>query len=963
MTELFPVQWDPFLCYETGYPDKHLILSGESFQRMLNFLSSSPVIAFDTETSGIEWFKHARACGIGFAGFDPANNNIHKFYVPFRHDTGERQLDLNVISPGIKAVLGDESKMKIAHHLKFDEHMVRCEGWEVRGPRYDTMIMARLFDENRRIGLEYRAATDLGRSDADVWKVKVKQRVLRCSRDLNMKIGDYLSKFGYSQVHIPLAGTYACFDVDFTMDLFQKYEKLGLSRKYQRIWDTEMALTEVLCDMEEFGLPIDVEYLENLRVMLRRVQKELEAIIWYKLNRRPFNLNSDEELRTFLLNDCKMILTKLTKGGKKKEAVYSVDREVLDSFADRFPVLNDIGEWRDAEKLASTYTDSILKRLDSGGVLHPDFNQVGTNCMPAGELVLTDRSYLPIEDVCAGDMVIAHTGEIDEVVSAGKTGVSSITCVSLDNGLTLKTTPGTGYYCKDGEWVVASHLRIGQEIQIHSNPELWRKILDWEDFEISDWGRVRNIKTWHILHQYKKNIWGHLKVNLYRNGAQKRGVDRKDFSVHRLLLEAFCGLGAGLEARHLSGISWENTIDNLEWGTSLDNSADAITHGSMSHSGHSTTKLNQEIADLIRATPREVASDHVMAERYGVSRTLVRDVRTGKRWVRSVSVGKRAIFKTARVVAVEKIRQEMTHGLQVKQNHSHVTGGIVTHNTGRFSAKQPNLQNQPVDNNDRAIKFSGKSLEDGGVDPWSIRRAYKNRGTGWVRLFWDFSQIELRVLAHYSKDPVMVKAFLDGEDIHSRTSLEVFGIADKAHRGLGKTINFGLSYGLTAKGFAHQAKIPEDDADAFLRKFFERYRGVAEFREVFWKQVCTQGKQFQNLFGRPRRLELINSRNSFERGRAERQAIATLIQGTAAEIMKESLVRLGQWFKKEKLQAYLVSTIHDEAQVDCHVDIMAQIAKGMQERMEDFPEFAPIPILADGEYSITNWSEKKDLPK
>lgn len=650
-----PVQWDPFLSYNTGYPDKHLVLSGESFQRMQNFLERSPAIAFDFETSGVEWFKHSCACGIAFAGWDSTDNLIHNFYVPFRHRTGERQLDISMVGPGIKQIL-ENDKLKLAQHLKFDEHMARREGWKVRGPRYDTMIAARLFDENRRIALKYRAATDLGRQDADVWETKVEQKVLQNSRNLNMYVADYRNQYGYSQVHIPLAGTYACFDVDFTTNLYWKYENLGLSRKFQRIWDTEMRLTEVLCDMEEFGLPIDVEYLERLRATLRQVQKELEAKIWYQLNRRSFNLNADEELRNFLMRDLGLRLTKKTKGG-----AYSVDRDVLDSFADQFPVLKDIGEWRDAEKLASTYTNSILQRLDANNILHPDFDQVGTN-------------------------------------------------------------------------------------------------------------------------------------------------------------------------------------------------------------------------------------------------------------------------------------------------------------TGRFSARNPNFQNQPTDDNDRAIKFSGKSLEDGGIDPWSIRRAYLNRGSGWVRLFFDYSQIELRVLAHYSQDPIMVKAFLEGEDIHSRTSLEVFGTQEKARRRLAKVINFGLSYGMTEKGFSYQAKIPEAEASAFLKTFFERYQGVSRFRWIFWNHIRANGKQFRNLFGRPRRLEDIDSKNSYERGRAERQAIATLIQGTAADIMKESLVRLWEWFQAEKLPAYLVSTIHDEAQADCHTDVLEQVAKGMKQRMEDYPEFAPIPIIADGDYTVTNWAEKKALP-
>ena len=147
-----PVQIDPYLTYETGYPDKHLVMTGDAFQKMLNFLECSPVTVFDFETSGLEWFNHSEACGLALAGWD--QGQIHNFYVPYRHRTGERQLDIGVIGDALKKLLADERKPKIAHNLTFDEHIARKEGWQVRGARYDTMVGARLFDENRKIGLK-----------------------------------------------------------------------------------------------------------------------------------------------------------------------------------------------------------------------------------------------------------------------------------------------------------------------------------------------------------------------------------------------------------------------------------------------------------------------------------------------------------------------------------------------------------------------------------------------------------------------------------------------------------------------------------------------------------------------------------------------------------------------------------------------------------------------------------------
>ena len=225
------------------------------------------------------------------------------------------------------------------------------------------------------------------------------------------------------------------------------------------------------------------------------------------------------------------------------------------------------------------------------------------------------------------------------------------------------------------------------------------------------------------------------------------------------------------------------------------------------------------------------------------------------------------------------------------------------------------------------------------------------------------SQIELRVLAFYSRDSVLVDAYQKGEDIHTRTSMEVFGTADKAMRRRAKVINFGLSYVMGPGGLARQIKVSREEAEQYMRRFFERYSGVSAFRQQFWAYVTGQRGFFQNLFGRPRRVVGILSKNPEISIPAQRQAIASLIQGTAAELTKESLVRISQFIRAEKLPAKLVATVHDEIQIDCPAEVLSQVARGVKERMEAFPEFAPIPILVDGSYSTESWASKQALPK
>lgn len=197
----------------------------------------------------------------------------------------------------------------------------------------------------------------------------------------------------------------------------------------------------------------------------------------------------------------------------------------------------------------------------------------------------------------------------------------------------------------------------------------------------------------------------------------------------------------------------------------------------------------------------------------------------------------------------------------------------------------------------------------------------------------------------------------------SRRAAKVYDLLDAGPRHRftveGKVVS--NSYCMTPVGFARQAKVSEEEAEGYFKKFFERYSGVTTFRQKFWGQVRRNNGGFCNLFGRPRRIFGMNAKSDYERGKAERQAIASIIQGTAAELTKESLVRIAREFSARQLDAHPVATIHDEIQIDCRVDDMPQVARLVKGCMENYPEFAPIPILVDASWTTTNWSEKKGI--
>jgi len=218
--------------------------------------------------------------------------------------------------------------------------------------------------------------------------------------------------------------------------------------------------------------------------------------------------------------------------------------------------------------------------------------------------------------------------------------------------------------------------------------------------------------------------------------------------------------------------------------------------------------------------------------------------------------------------------------------------------TGRLASSDPNLQNIPV------------RTELGR----EIRAAFA-AAPGRTLLSADYSQIELRILAHYSGDQVLVEAFRTGEDIHSRTAQEVFGVGPMLqtaeHRRAAKVINFGIIYGLSAFGLAQQLGIEQKEAAAFIAAYFARYRGVKEYLDRSLAEVRQTGFT-RTLFGRVRSIPEINAPQANMRSFAERTALNTPLQGTAADLIKLAMIEIERRLVEEKLESMMILQVHDE---------------------------------------------------
>ena len=218
--------------------------------------------------------------------------------------------------------------------------------------------------------------------------------------------------------------------------------------------------------------------------------------------------------------------------------------------------------------------------------------------------------------------------------------------------------------------------------------------------------------------------------------------------------------------------------------------------------------------------------------------------------------------------------------------------------TGRLSSSDPNLQNIPI------------RTEEGK----EIRKAFIPR-PGWKMISADYSQIELRILAHYSQDKILSKAFEDGEDVHTRTASEVFQVfpsfVTEDLRRQAKIINFGIIYGMSPFGLSKSLNISQKMAKTYIDNYFQRYQGVSKFIHDIIAEARNTG-QTTTLLGRIRLLPEIKSKNVNERRFAERTAINTPIQGTAADLIKVAMIQVNQALKAHELRATMLLSVHDE---------------------------------------------------
>jgi DNA polymerase I len=270
--------------------------------------------------------------------------------------------------------------------------------------------------------------------------------------------------------------------------------------------------------------------------------------------------------------------------------------------------------------------------------------------------------------------------------------------------------------------------------------------------------------------------------------------------------------------------------------------------------------------------------------------------------------------------------------LNAASGRLHTTFGQTGTATGRLSSTNPNLQNIPIRTE------LGREI-----------RAAFTAEPGHVLLAADYSQIELRLLAHFSKDPLLVEAYRRGDDIHTLTASQVFGVpplmVTPEHRRQAKVVNFGIVYGLSAFGLSQQLGIEPAEAKQFINAYFEKYKGVRAFIDRTVEEARREQK-VRTLFGRVRPIPDINIKNANLRGFAERTAVNTPLQGTAADLIKIAMIRIDAAILERGLKSRMTLQVHDELVFEVPPQELDTMKPLVKEHMEKVYALA-VPLVAD----------------
>jgi len=829
----------------------------------------------------------------------------------------------------------------------------------------------------------------------------------------------------YGFIPIQLLAPYAGVDTYLTECVFDYVmENMEWNDKLRALYANEMELSKVIMDAEIAGIRMDREYLGKMSLDYGAKIAKLHEIIQETLvpkrtiqtpegereetieehKARWINLGSTDQLSKALVE----YGVDLTLTSKKTDKLL-LDKKILNKAARKHEIVKSILELRNLEKVKSTYFDSILEKLQPDNILHANFNQnvsTGRMCIAKGSLIQTpcDRSKfpngIPIEDIKVGDQVYCYDKEgtlhLREVLWAGSKGVKptvTITWKGQGNKHSgeLQLTADHKVRLYDGSWIEAQDLKPNDSIMSLSA----RPKGSMNDRYIELYGRhsairehrfvlAQNQEVSEVVHHKDGNKLNNVLTNLEAMTYSSHAKEHTDL-IELDILKARARCLHTAEARAKANLTRGSGKDHpcwkhiprytlLKWA--------ALCSGKI----REIMKLSgMDFEVLKRKYALEGIDLSAIRKRYNTQGTYItkRMVREASELVQPKSYNSLNIgFYTYkyllefynlqtnhRVVTVCNSNLAEVFDLEIAEFNNFIANELCVHN----SSNSPNLTNMPR----------------GEV----VRNAFIALNEDYIYVLADYSQVEVRLTAHFSGDPILVDAYRNKQDVHCRTSGQLFGVPyeemiaakeskDKTnprivelndYRNIGKTLNFSLIYGTSPQGLSEQIPRPEiyrhlsDEqwvykCEDFMKSYFRTHLGVKRFINKYSRLVADQG-YIENYFGRIRHLPhakatTITGDSSlfWIEQKAKRQGVNFLIQGCAADVFKIAVVRVANILKGSK--SFIISFVHDEIQMYIHKQDI-HLLNPIKKAMEDFNFRVPLTVEMD--YSLTSWGAKKAI--
>jgi DNA polymerase I-like protein with 3'-5' exonuclease and polymerase domains/endogenous inhibitor of DNA gyrase (YacG/DUF329 family) len=919
-------------------------------------------VACDTETTGL---SHIDSKIIGFSFSWGAENS---YYVPVRHETNEKQLDIDVIRPDLEEFFFDPTRTTIWHNYKFDGHFLREENLVPRGVVHDTRLKHSLLHEEQSTTALKKLATMEIHPDAAKWEVAIDE--FRATYARKNKIPKRLVHYGL--IPLELMVPYAASDGHYTWALYKKkLPQISSDSSLLELYLMESQLLWVLLNIEHNGVFVDRTYLEKQGPELEVDIKRLRDNIIAKLG----NVNPDSN--GTLIEPLQRMGVKLFKRTKSGDR-FSLDSDVLEKLASKYQVCSDLKEYRQVSKIKSTYIDGILKKLTDLWQLHCEYNQVVSTgrmsskspnlqnipskdksirrafippksvicvgckyegkhlvipvkcpicgakvitkddyimvfmdyCLAKGTEVDTPDGLIPIEDIKIGQLVFTYrdrrpsVSRVSEVVHVGKKLSVKLT---LDNGKSVVCT-------NEHRWLVCPTSQNSEPIKVLAG-----------DLKVGD----------RLLPMRRVRAGGY--VHLYAHKAIEYSKE------HIIVAEAVLGpRPAGYDVHHKNEISTDNCPGNLEYKSSDIHKSD---HG--------------------KVTAKKCWDDPCIRKSMSNGISLAVQERGGMGGSNNPRFGDRRQRHTSECLTCGK---EMEFFASARKKYC--------------SSKCYHFA-RSVGLNHKVVSIENVGLQDS----WSIGIDKDHNYALGCGVFTCNSQMEIRMTAHYSRDPVLLDVFnITHQDVHLRTMCEVWGeytydegliiLHDESHpdhnhlsemRKIAKITNFLIIYGGGPSNLASNISTPkkqytEAECRRFIQSYFERLKGVRRWI-TRTKMALRETGWVQNYFGRYRRFPELASLLKRASGstkwmveRCERQAVNFLIQGTCADLFKIAMVRANSVLKDAR--SAVIMPIHDELVFYWHVDEFKHLSE-VKAKMEDFN--FEVPMTVDVSYSSTTWAEKREL--